>query len=584
MVAWAWCRIFLNCFAIFCFCSFIFVSSAKSSPQQLNILILHSYHQGLQWTDSISEGIEEGLSSISNNVELHYEYLDTKRNSGEEYQDYLVNFIRFKSKLNKIEYSLIICSDNNALNFIQKYGAELYPEIPVVFCGVNNFKPDLVKGIEHVTGVVETIDYSGTLQLMSDIHPDRNNIVVILDKTPTGQSIKKEFELAADKFIDRFTFKFYQDFCLKEITQPISKLGENDLIYLLTFNRDRSGAFISYADAIRLLHDASKVPIYGSWEFYFGNGIVGGIITSGYEQGFAAAQKTIKIIEGHPADTIPVQLTNTNKAMFDSRELEVFGITPFMLPEDSFISFQRPGIYERYQAFILSVLSIIPICACILAWRLIVAKGRQAVLARINKELDLRVDEQTKKLKLKNSELEKEILERIKLEKEIRKVASTDSLTGIKNRRSFIDYVKSEFSRCKRYDRTVSMLVMDIDNFKSVNDTYGHHVGDICLKKFVQVCLGELRGSDGFGRLGGEEFAILLVETDVEGATNIAERLRQAVADSVICEGINSFNVTVSIGITGVLDTDKQVEELIQRADQAMYQAKGQGRNMVITV
>ena len=584
MVAWAWCRIFLSHFVSVCFFLFIFAGSAKSSPQQLNILILHSYHQGLKWTDSISEGIEDGLSSISDKVELHYEYLDTKRNSGEEYQGYLADFMRLKSKLNNIKYSLIICSDNNALNFIQKYGTELYPDIPVVFCGVNNFKSDLLKGIAHITGVVETVDYSGTLQLMSDIHPDRNNVVVILDNTPTGQSIKKEFELAADKFRDRFKFKFYQDFCLKEITQPISKLGENDLIYLLTFNRDRSGAFISYTDAIRLLHDASTVPIYGSWEFYFGKGIVGGMITSGYEQGFAAARKAIQIIAGQPAETIPVQHTSTNKAMFDSRELNDFNISPSMLPYNSQILYKSPGIYERYHVAMMFALFIIAVCACILAWRLIVAKGRQAVLRRINKELDLRVEEQTKKLRLKNSELKNEILERIKLEKKIRKVASTDSLTGIKNRRSFIDYVRNEVSRCKRYHCTVSMLVLDIDNFKSVNDTYGHHVGDICLKKFVQVCLGELRDSDGFGRLGGEEFAILLVETGVEGAAKIAERLRKAVATATICEEADSFKITVSIGITGVLDTDKQVEELIQRADQAMYQAKRQGRNMVITV
>ncbi len=564
--------------------SLIWASNAgaqKNRGRITNILILHSYHQGLKWTDSISKGVESELADLTDEIELHYEYLDTKRNTGDQYFDNLVAFKRYKAGLNQIRFSLIICSDNNALRFIQEHGETFYPGVPVVFCGVNNYTPALVDGIGQVTGVAESIDYKGTLALISRIHPERNNIVVILDRTPTGAAIKTEFETVAGGFSNRFTFSFLQDFLLDEIPYLISKLGKNDLIYLLALNRDRAGFFISYTDGIRMIREASRVPVYGSWDFYFGNGIVGGMITSGFAQGKEAAKKARQILSGVRASDIPVQTRSPNLAMFDYRELKAFGIKRSQLPDNCQIIHEPPGIFETYKRLIIGILLSVPAVSVILIWRLIVIKRRQIALKQLNRELDRRVAEQTGILKQKNLDLKSEIAERIKLEKEIRKLASTDSLTGISNRRSFIERANAEFQRSLRYQYDLSVVMMDIDHFKSINDTYGHQVGDTCLKTFTQTCQKVLRKNDLFGRLGGEEFCILLVETDPDEATRVAERLRRIVADTEMCEGKACFNFYVSIGVTGLTGADTDMDTAIQRADKALYQAKNNGRNQV---
>ncbi len=567
------------------FCIFFFSPPPMVCAKKIkNILILHSYHQGFKWTDNISRGIESELADLGSDIELHYEYLDTKRSFGANYFEHIVAFKQYKTMLNKIKYAVIICADNNALKYVVEYGEKLYPDVPVVFCAINNFTPQLLKKRKKFTGVIETIDYKSNLDLVSRIHPKRTNIVVIIDRTPTGTAIKKEFQSVADVYKDKFTFEYYQDFLLEEVPGKISTLGKNDLIYILTFNRDRSGQFISYTDGIRMIRDASRVPIYGSWDFYFGNGIIGGLITSGHAQGQAAAKMAKKILSGISVEDIPVLNKSPNQYMFDYQQMSAFNIKIKQLPSDSYFINRPMGIFERYKQQIVGMLSVISFVVLLLLWRLFVQHRRQINLKKLNIELDKRVAEQTYKLEQKNEALTIEIDERIKLEKEIRKLAATDPLTGVNNRRSFIQKAAEEFSRSRRYHHPLSVLMMDIDHFKKINDTYGHHIGDISLKTFTNVCLETLRKQDFCGRLGGEEFAIILVETDQDKAFQVAERLRTLVDETIICEGSIQFSYQVSIGVTQLSDEDTQVEDTIQRADKGLYMAKNQGRNRVICI
>jgi len=160
-------------------------------------------------------------------------------------------------------------------------------------------------------------------------------------------------------------------------------------------------------------------------------------------------------------------------------------------------------------------------------------------------------------------------------------LARTDSLTGAFNHRYLLETGSKEVRRSKRYFRTVSVLMIDIDHFKSVNDTYGHGIGDDALKKTVEVLNGELRAEDTLGRLGGEEFAVILPETGKAGANQVAERLRLAVSEIVIKTPTDLLSFTVSIGVAEGANED-DFQEILKRADDAMYQAKDQGRNQVV--
>jgi diguanylate cyclase (GGDEF)-like protein len=160
-------------------------------------------------------------------------------------------------------------------------------------------------------------------------------------------------------------------------------------------------------------------------------------------------------------------------------------------------------------------------------------------------------------------------------------LARTDSLTGAFNHGHLLETGSKEIHRSKRYTRTLSVLMIDIDHFKSVNDTYGHGIGDDALKKTVEVLHDQLRAEDTLGRLGGEEFAVILPETGKAGATQLAERLRIAVSEIVIETPTGPLSFTVSIGVAEGAKED-EFQEILKRADDAMYQAKGQGRNQVV--
>ncbi|MBF0093689.1 MAG: GGDEF domain-containing protein [Alphaproteobacteria bacterium] len=168
-------------------------------------------------------------------------------------------------------------------------------------------------------------------------------------------------------------------------------------------------------------------------------------------------------------------------------------------------------------------------------------------------------------------------------EAELQYLATVDPLTGAFNRRRFIEAGGEEIERSSRYDYALSLLMMDIDHFKRINDTHGHAAGDEALRRFTATCRGFLRKNDLFGRFGGEEFALILPNTDTDGAIVLADRMRRQVEAMTVTVGGDVFGFTVSIGIASRAHGAREtLENLLERADQAMYQAKTGGRNRVV--
>ena len=175
-----------------------------------------------------------------------------------------------------------------------------------------------------------------------------------------------------------------------------------------------------------------------------------------------------------------------------------------------------------------------------------------------------------------------DITELIQLKKNLEKLASTDDLTQLANRRSFLELSEAEFTRAKRYNVPMSFMAIDLDFFKKINDNYGHHVGDQVLKDIAKICADSLRTVDIIGRMGGEEFSILLPETDLSATIQMADRLRQLVQEYQLTGNWKKpITVSISIGITELGKEDNKLDELLIRADVALYKAKRSGRNQV---
>jgi len=174
-----------------------------------------------------------------------------------------------------------------------------------------------------------------------------------------------------------------------------------------------------------------------------------------------------------------------------------------------------------------------------------------------------------------------DITSRKLMEEELLRQANADYLTGVYNRRFFMESAEQELARCLRYGQPLSLLMLDADHFKQINDHHGHHAGDEALKQLAGTCLAQLRQVDILGRIGGEEFAILLPATAIAQACQVAERIRQAIAALQLASNQGNYGMTISIGISSYQAGD-ELNSLLKRADAALYQAKEAGRNRVV--
>jgi diguanylate cyclase (GGDEF)-like protein len=175
-----------------------------------------------------------------------------------------------------------------------------------------------------------------------------------------------------------------------------------------------------------------------------------------------------------------------------------------------------------------------------------------------------------------------DITDLVRNSEQLEQLATIDSMTGTFNRRHFLAIAETEWSRFQRYNRPLTLLMVDIDHFKSVNDRFGHATGDDALSCVAEACRAGKRETDVVGRIGGEEFAILLPETDLDQAGIVAERVRHKVAAQAMKAPTSEFKLTVSIGAAAATLSMSGIGALMNAADQALYRAKAEGRDRVV--
>ena len=200
----------------------------------------------------------------------------------------------------------------------------------------------------------------------------------------------------------------------------------------------------------------------------------------------------------------------------------------------------------------------------------VTALGLAALLSQLRSaadDLEARVQDRTAQLRVANDQLER--------------MAVTDPLTGVLNRRALLDVMRREAERNLRHRHGLSVLMLDVDFFKDVNDRYGHAAGDSVLRHVAAVTARTIRGTDTLARYGGEEFVVVAPETDQAQAWQLAERIRAALESSAIAVVHHTLRVTASVGVTIVHEEDKDLDQILDRADTALYSAKAAGRNRV---
>jgi two-component system cell cycle sensor histidine kinase/response regulator CckA len=329
------------------------VPPAKAQVDMKRVLVLHSYHKGLGWTDSITEGIEATLKKSKYPIEIFYEYMDTKRIFDETYLAELAKLYQYKYR--KRRFDAIISSDDHAFRFLLAHHDALFPQTPVVFCGVNYFKDDFIAGTDDFTGVVESFSIKGTIDGALAIDPDIHRIFAVVDKTVTGEANRKLLDAVIPAYAGRLQFTYITDKDMRQVQEAVSQLPDKSVVLLLSYTSDRSGNTFSLEQSAELVCSASNRPVFGFWDFYLHHGIVGGMLTTGIAHGSEAARMALRIMDGEKPADIPVLKESPNRYIYDYEVMQKFGISPAQLPAGSTVINRPLTFYQQHRILVWQV-------------------------------------------------------------------------------------------------------------------------------------------------------------------------------------------------------------------------------------
>lgn len=340
---------------IICFALAVIISSsihlfASQDVTKKRVLILHSYYQGYKWTDDEHAGIVSVLQPVIGRNNLHVEYMDTKKIFGDLYSQRLYEV--YKLKYNNYTFDLIITTDNNAFEFMLKYRDELFPHTPVVFCGVNYFRTEQIKGYKQFTGVNEENDFKGYIKLIMELHPKTKQIVFINEWTTTGQGVHKAFLDAIVPFQQSIEFLLLEDVYIDQIINQLQTLTKDSIVLYTAFSKDKSGRIFEYGEIASLIVRNCPVPIYTTNDFNLGHGVLGGFTVNGYDQGEAAGKIALRILRGEKAEDIPVIMDTPKRFLFDYNQLQKYNISAKRLPKNSVFINVPQTFYFKYKKWI----------------------------------------------------------------------------------------------------------------------------------------------------------------------------------------------------------------------------------------
>ncbi len=323
--------------------------SISESSHTKNILVLHSYHRGFLWDDTIDQGIYE-IFSDSANIDIRVEYMDTKRINDEKYKLLLLDI--FKYKFSEAHFDVIITTDNIALNFMLQHRDTLFPETPVVFCGVNNFHQSMIPERHLYTGTTEAIAVRETLDTARKLNPLTKNVYIFCANTESCQGNKERFKDLVPDYKDTLQFIFHDGLNIRQAAEILNAAPANSIAFLLGFLKGENEEFVTFEHACERLSQETRIPLYGLWDYLLGHGVVGGKVISGLAQGRTAAKMAKRILNGEHPDDIPYLLKSPNRNIFDYIQLKRFNLNVEKLPLGSTVINSPSNFYARHKKLV----------------------------------------------------------------------------------------------------------------------------------------------------------------------------------------------------------------------------------------
>lgn len=543
------------------------------------ILVLNSYHQGMVWADEETDGIISKIRDAGKNVSFYVEYMDWKNYASEYNWSMLHDYYRYKYSRKKLD--LILTTDDVALRFALRYRSEMFSDAPIVFCGVNQEGVEIItQGFDRVTGVIEEVNPTKTLEFAFSLNPQIKRIFTVYDNSESGKTTGQMVSEAINAFNPDIEVIPWNQLSFDMVTERAGQVKEDEIILICTYYSDSDNNIVAMDYATREICKASKTPVYGLYDFELNQGIVGGTLVSGRLQGENAAELAIRILDGEDPNQIPVQSPDCTRTIFDYNQLMKFQISMKQLPKNSIIINKPFSFYETYKTLVIGVVAVFCLLVSftgILIFYVRKLRKMKHTLSENNEELTQLNEE----LVASDEELMKQYEEIIAVNERIREsdekltyLAYHDPLTGLPNKLSLYNRAKEIF---KSDAGASALLFIDIDNFKYVNDTLGHEFGDKLIVDVSTTLSDLLYDNCSLYRLSGDEFIILYERIeDVKQVEKFALHLLSGFFKDF--EYQSNLHVSLSIGIALYPQHGADLDELLKHADIAMYKVKESGK------
>jgi len=321
----------------------IALNPSYAANQKKNVLFLNSYHNGYHWSDGLLEGVRTVLKESEHKIDLQIEYMDSKKF---DYADVSLNLLSlYKEKFKDELFDIIVVSDNDALNFVNEYRKVLFPDVPVVFCGVNDLKySDIFT--KDITGVEEVFDFIATIEVAKKLHPKRKRLIVLIDDSTAGTAIRKQVEKIYSDNETGIEIEYWIELSLPEAQKRVANLADDAMLFIAPYYQTTSaGEFYTSEEICEAIYQHTSVPIYTAWEFMVGYGAVGGRVLSGVEHGKMAGKMALQILNGVPIEDIPIVNQPGGIYLFDYAVMKKLNINEDLLPPNRKIINKPAAIY-----------------------------------------------------------------------------------------------------------------------------------------------------------------------------------------------------------------------------------------------
>ena len=528
----------------------------QAAADERRVLVLYSLgaDSSSAWQRLVHKGMYDELERSSQGATpaIFEERFDANRVDEDKAQEGMAPYLA--TKYADVRFDAIVTENFVAARFLSSH-PELFPGVPrhYVNHGRNQWTPR--DGMAYEV----SSDFERAIGVIALVAPNVRQVVIIGDQTPRGQIMLERVRSVMPRF-PQLRFDIWDDGSVVDLRARAARLDRSSALFMLASQRGEGSARIQPHELALQIANASKAPMFTHSESLVMPGVVGGYVVSGEAVGRMMARLLLRQ---------PAMTSQMEGYYFDYPTARQAGLRN--IPPQAVLLNRPHNVWELYRWQIIAVAGLVVLEGLLITALVLSLRARRRAMCELASErnnLEDRVLQRTLELLQANRKLEE--------------LATTDPLTGIGNRRKMTEQIAQELERARRFHHPLSLLMIDIDHFKRINDTYGHDVGDQAIMQMANLLTTDLRAVDMVARFGGEEFVLLMPETHIAIATHVAERLREQAAQlRVLAECGAEVELTISIGVAAAERQDSP-SSLLVRADKALYRAKKEGRNRVV--